>query len=162
MLISHVVESRILSLRSAIMMGVISLAGGVFSIAYAQSTTDIAANVTALIVAIGSVLGAISAIATSIVGMIRSKTADKIISNKAYNDVSLITQNLIATDYWIKENQTNMTNIVATIAANPDAKKLLEEKGVNIQALTNDLNGINDDLQRWHSMLPGYKSQNNP
>ncbi len=148
---------RFISFRSAIILGIVSLAGGLFSIAYAQTATDAINNVTALIVAIGSVIGAMSAIATSIVGIIKSKTGDKIISDKAYNDVTLVTQNLMATDRWIKENQANMASIVSALAANPDVKKSLEDNGINMQALANDLNGLSEDLQRWHEMLPGYK-----
>jgi hypothetical protein len=135
----------------------ISLAGGIFSIAYAQSATDVISNVTALIVATGSVMGAIAAIATSVVGIIKSKTGDKIISDKAYNDVTLVTQNLMATDRWIKENQANVAYIVSALSANSDVKKSLEDNGINMQALNNELNGLSEDLQRWHEMLPGYK-----
>ncbi len=148
---------RILSFRNAIILGMISLAGGIFSIAYAQSATDVISNVTALIVATGSVMGAIAAIATSVVGIIKSKTGDKIISDKAYNDVTLVTQNLMATDRWIKENQANVAYIVSALSANSDVKKSLEDNGINMQALNNELNGLSEDLQRWHEMLPGYK-----
>ncbi len=153
---------KVFSFRSAIILGIVSLGGGLFSIAYAQTATDMINNMTALIVAIGSVIGAMSAIATSVVGIIKSKTGDKIISDKAYNDVTLVTQNLMATDRWIKENQTNMASIVTALAANPDVKKSLEDKGINTQALTNDLNGLSEDLQRWHEMLPGYKPSSPP
>ena len=153
--------SKFFSLKTAIMIGIFSLAGGIFSIAYAQSATDIASNVTALIVAIGSVMGAIAAIATSVVGIIRSKTGDKIISDKAYNDISKVSASLIDTDYWIQENQQRMTGMVSAIATlSPEAKKSLEDNGLNIQALTTELNGLSNDLQRAHAMLPRNPTPN--
>jgi len=153
--------SKFSLLGVSIAIGAFSLAGGMFSIAYAQSSSDLAANLTALVVAIGSVMGAIAAIATSVVGIIRSKTGDKLISDKAYNDISKVSSSLKETDYWIQENQGRMTSIVSAIATlSPEAKSSLEANGINIQALTAELNGLNNDLQRAHAMLPGNSQPN--
>jgi len=146
--------------KISVITGVLALAGGVFSMAYAQqpTTNDPASNVTAFVVAIGTLLGAVAAIATSVIGIIKANTGDKFISDKAATEVTAVANSLKETDYWIQENQQKITNLASAIASiSPDAKQHLENNGMNIQAMTADLNQISEELKRVHAMLPAKK-----
>lgn len=146
--------------KISVITGVLALAGGVFSMAYAQqpTTNDPASNVTALVVAIGTLLGAVAAIATSVIGIIKANTGDKFISDKAATEVTAVANSLKETDYWIHENQQKITSLASAIASiSPDAKQHLEDNGMNIQAMTADLNQISEELKRVHAMLPAKK-----
>ena len=148
----------------ALGLAIISLLCGSSSVVYAQTQLgDSVSGITALFVAVGSVMGAVAAIATSIIGIIKSKTGDKLISDKSYGDISMVASSLKETDYWILENQKNIGDIISAISTlSPDAKNALEEKGVNIQSWTQQISSISDELARVHSMLPGSTSRLTP
>lgn len=149
--------NKIKLLKISVVTGVLALVSGIFGVAYAQqpATNDSTSSVVALVVAIGTLLGAVAAIATSIIGIIKANTGDKFISTKAANEVTAVADSLKETDHWIHDNQEQMKNLAAAIIAiSPDAKQHLEKNGINIQAMTADLNQISNELTRVHAMLP--------
>ena len=53
------------------------------------------------------------------------------------------------TDDWVLENQEKLTTIGNVVTAlSPDAKKLLQEKGADIDKMTAEINRIRDELKK--------------
>lgn len=106
-------------------------------------------DITALVVAVGVLLGTVGGIVTMLVPYIRR------LSKEAGDKAAIVGESLKETDRWILENQQKLTTAISVVAnLSPTAKAELEKQGLNIVAMTEELVTINDELDRLHAILP--------
>ena len=141
---------------TTLVVGIFCLGGGIFSVAYAQTeTTDPISNITGLVVAIGSLMGAMAAIATSVVGSIKSATGNSLISKEMEAKIKDISANMESTDEWIKEHTKDIGHIVEAVTkVSPQTKEILDENGLSIKAITEDIKNTEEELRKVYEKLP--------
>lgn len=106
-------------------------------------------NIAGLVVAIGALLGAVAGILGALVPWIKRLNVE------AGEKAAIVAESLKETDHWILENQEKIKTVAAVVTnLSPEAKKLLEEQGINIVALTEDLQKTKEELERLHAVLP--------
>ncbi|MGD1837054.1 MAG: hypothetical protein ACPKPY_03230 [Nitrososphaeraceae archaeon] len=112
----------------------------------------------ALITAVSTLLGTIGGL---IIVFVKAK--QNITSTKHEIDDKLIKvgESLDQTDDWILENQEKLTTVARVVTnLSPDAKKILEEQGVNIDKATIEINRIKDELSMLKGVVPGARQGN--
>jgi len=150
------IKSKNLFLTIALILGTVSLGSGLFGIAYAQEPpVSAASNVVSLLTEIGTAIAASGAIMAAVIGFVKNATGNKLISYEMQSKIKEFAISMQETDDWIQEKSEEIKGVVEAVTkASPEAKKILDDKGITITAITEDIKKVNAELTRLYERLP--------
>jgi hypothetical protein len=135
-----------------------SLTGGLWTYANAQGSTTTIGDVTALLVAISSAVGAIAGIAISVVNSIKSKGGDA----TNYDAILKVAQGLEQTDEWIQQNQEKIRRLVEALerlsTPQMDTQTVIKRSSLSSESLAREIQEDQRDLDKIYPIIP----QKNP
>jgi hypothetical protein len=108
------------------------------------------ADLAGLIYAIAGLIGALVPIAISILAFIKTHTNRQDIQ-KIVNVSEQAVNSLQETDKWVLDHQAQITKIVEVASKDPNFKKWLEEKNLDVNKMKLDLENTTKEIQDLYS-----------
>jgi len=153
-----------------LVIGALTIAGASVLV-YAQESTDgsvtgIIGELNTSLIAIGSIIATVVAIASGVINWIRTKSGDKVISDQSNEWLQWLFENAKETDKWIQEIAAKVTEnapnveIAVDVLKNlsPQAKEAIEANAPLAEKKLRDANSelkkVDEELERLYEVSP--------